>query len=218
MVVVGLDVGVFAGNILKGAPPQVVAIGQDVGLGDQRQHFFRVVPPARELEGPANAALASFAGIEGRLAGHFVGRALFQEAADAAVQIFGVLADDDKIDVVGPLAGQRSLDTGEQLHRAEIDVLIELKSQLQQQAFFQDAGLNVGVADGAQKDGVEGSQFVDGPGRKGLAGAQIAVAAEVEIDRFVRETVKLGDGGQHFEPLGNDFRTGAVAADDGDSQ
>ena len=94
------------------------------------------------------------------LRGDFVGRVLLQEAADAAVQVFGVLADDDEVDVLRSLAGQRGFDAGEQLHRAQIDVLIELEPQLQQQAFFEDAGRHVGMADRAEEHGVELSQFV----------------------------------------------------------
>ncbi len=162
VVVVGLDVGIFAGHFLKRSPPQVVAVGQHVGLGDEREHLLGVVAAARELEGPADAALAALAGVDGRLAGDFVGRVLLQEAADAAIQVFGVLADDDEVDVCRALVAERRLDAGKQLHRPQVDVLIELKSQLEQQAFFEDARRHVGMADRAQIDGVELAQLVDG--------------------------------------------------------
>ena len=125
---------------------------------------FRVVPLASVLEGPADAPLAAFAGVDGRLRGDFVGRALLEEAADAAVEVFGVLADDDEVDVLGALAGQRRLDAGIELDRAQVDVLIELETQFQQQALFQDARRDVGMPDRAEKDGVEGAQFVSRAG------------------------------------------------------
>ena len=75
-----------------------------VGLGDQRELLaLGVVALAGELEGVADAALAALAGVDGRLRGDFVGRALVHEAPDAAVQVLGVLADDDEVDVLGPL-------------------------------------------------------------------------------------------------------------------
>ncbi len=37
------------------------------------------------------------------------------------------------------------------------------------------------MADGAQEDGVELAQLVDGPGRQRFAGAQVALAAEIEV-------------------------------------
>ena len=72
---------------------------------------------------------------------------------------------------LGPLARERRLDAGKQLHRPQVDVLIELEPQLQQQALFQDARLHVGMADGAEIDGVELAQLVDGAGRQRFAGA-----------------------------------------------
>ncbi len=69
----------------------------------------------------------------------------------------------------GPLSGQRRLDAGKQLHRPQVDVLIELKPQLQQQALFQDARRHVGMADGAQEDGVELAQLVDRAGGQHFA-------------------------------------------------
>ena len=109
VVVVGLHVGVFLGHVLKRPPPEVVAVGQHVRLGDEREHLaLGVVPLARELERPADAPLAALAGVDGRLRGDFVGRVLLQQAADAGIHVFGVLADDDEVDVLRALADQRA--------------------------------------------------------------------------------------------------------------
>ena len=89
----------------------------------------------------------------------------------------------------GPLSLERRLDAGKQLDRPQVDVLVELKPQLQQQALFEDARLDVGMADGAQVDGVELAQLVDGAGGQHFAGAQVALAAEVEVGQFVLELV-----------------------------
>ena len=81
----------------------------------------------------------------------------------------------------GPLAGQRRLDAGEQLHRPQVDVLVEAEPQLQQQALFEDAGRHVGMADRAEQDRGEGAQFVEHGRGQNFAGPQVAVAAEIEI-------------------------------------
>src|SRR5262249_22494328 len=114
VVVVSLHVGVVAGNILKRAPPEIVPVGQHVGLGHQRQHFaLGIISLARVFERPADAALAALAGVDRRLRGNFVGRVLLQKATHAAVEILGVFANYDKIDVLGLFAGQRRFDAWE---------------------------------------------------------------------------------------------------------
>ena len=50
------------------------------------------------------------------------------------------------------------------------------------------------MADGAQQDGVEVRQFVDQAGGQDLAGAEIAIAAEVEVLQFVANAFQGGDG------------------------
>ena len=81
----------------------------------------------------------------------------------------------------GAFVLERRLDAGKQLDRPQVDVLIELKPQLQQQALFQDARLHVGMADRAEVDGVELAQLVDRARRQRFAGLQIALAAPVEM-------------------------------------
>ena len=157
-----------------------------------------------------------FAGVDGRLGGHFVRRALLQKAADAAVEILGVLADHDKVDVVRALAGQRRFDARVEFDGPQVDVLIQLKPQFQQQSLFQDSGRHVRMADGAQEDGVERAQLVDRAGRQYVAGAQVAVAAEVKLFQFVLEPFQRRDGLQHLECFGGDFGARSIAADDGD--
>jgi len=59
--------------------------------------------------------------------------------------------------------------------------------------------------------------LVDGPGRQRFAGAQVTLAAKVEVDRFVGEILELRDGLENFEAFGGHFRTRAIAADNGDA-
>ena len=216
VVVVGFDVGVLGRDFFERAPPEVVA-EDDVRLGDERELLaLWVVALAGELERIANAALAAAAGVEGRLRGDFVGRAFVHEALDAAVEVFGVLADDDEVDVGGAFVAQRRFDAGEQLHGAKVDVLVEAEAEVEQQLAFEDAGGDVGVADGAEEDRVELAELVEVVGREGFARFEIAVAAPVEIGEFELDVLELGDGFQNFDAFGSDFWAGAVSADDGD--
>ncbi len=72
------------------------------------------------------------------------------------------------------------------------------------------------MPDRTQVNGVKRAQLVDGPLGQDFAGAQIPVAAEIEVDCFVLKTVELGDGLEDLHAFGGYFRAGAVAADDGD--
>ena len=85
---------------------------------------------------------------------------LYSEAAGAGVEALGVLADDDEVDVLGLLVLQRAVNAGIELDRAQVDVLVQLEADAEQHALLEDAGLDVGVADGAQEDGVELPQLL----------------------------------------------------------
>ena len=193
-------------------------VGQHVGLGDQGEHLLGVVAVAGELEGPADAALAAFAGVDGRLRGDLVRGVLLQEAADAAVHILGVLADDDEINVLGPLSFERRLDARKKLHRAEVDVLVELEAQLQQQALFEDARARRRDARPHPGTSRRRCELFDGPLGKDFAGFQIAVTAEVVMFELVLEVFELRDRGQDFQSFGGHFRAGTIATDHRDFQ
>src|SRR5690606_1981699 len=115
----------------------------------------------------------------------FVRRALLEKTPCPAVHVFGVFAYDDEIDVIRPLVAERRFDAGEELHGPEVDVLIELKAKLQQQAFFKNARLNVGMSDRAEVNGVVLAQFVDGPVRQDFARLQVSVSAVVQMGELV---------------------------------
>ncbi len=119
--------------------------------------------------------------VDGRLRGDFVRRALVHEAAGAAVEVLSVLADDDEVDVRGAFVAKRRFDAGEQLHRPQVDVLVEAEAQVEQQLALQDAGLHVGMPDRAEEDCIELPQLVETVGGQGFARFEIAVAAPIEV-------------------------------------
>ena len=118
----------------------------------------------------------------------------------------------------GLLSRERRLDAGEQLHRAEVDVLVEAEAEVEEQLAFEDAGLHVGMADGAEEDAVELAELVEAVGGQGFAGFEIAVAAPVEVGELevAVEAFELGDGLEDLDAFGGDLGAGAVAADDCD--
>jgi hypothetical protein len=211
-------VGVVLGHLLERPPPEVVAEGEHVRLGDERERLLRAVPLAGVVEGPADAPLAALAGVDRLLHRDLVGRAFLEVAADTAVEIFRVLADDDEVDVVRAAAGQRRLHARQQLHGTEVDVLVELEPQIEQQPLLEDAGGHLRMADRPQEDRVLRAQQVEAPFGNDLAGLQVAIAPPVEILDFVGEAFELGDRREHLHRLGGDFGPGAVSGNRGDLQ
>ena len=114
----------------------------------------------------------------------------------------------------GPLSRSGDLDAGEELYGAEVDVLVEAEAEVEQQLALEDAGGDVGMADGAEEDGVELAELVEAVGGERFAGFEVAVAAPVEIGELELEVLEFGDGLEDLDALGRHFRARAVAADD----
>ena len=94
--------------------------------------------------------------------GHFVGGPPAQEPTRPDVEPLGVLTHHHEVDVLGPFVLQGRLDTGIQLHRAQVNVLVELEAGTQQDAALQDSRFDVGVPDGPQIQGVLFAKLVEG--------------------------------------------------------
>ncbi len=94
---------------------------------------------AGQFEREAKRAFHASPRVDRRLDRDFLGRPFPCESARAHVQVFVVFADDDHVDVVGPLASDRPLDAREKLDRPEVDVLLELEPEPEQNPFFQDS-------------------------------------------------------------------------------
>ena len=219
MVVVALELGVLLrAHLFKSAVPEVAAVGEYIPFVDKRDRFFRVFLVLRvalplQLEGILEAAVYSAAVVHHQLRGDLLARAHARCAAVARVNAAGVLADDDEIDVLGALVLERGLHVRIELHRPEIDVLVQGKAYLEQDAGLEDARFYVGMADSAQEHGVELFEFVDRAVRKRLAGLQIPRAAEVELGELKHEPALCGGGFQDLYSLPNHFRPGPVTGD-----
>ena len=193
--------------------PQVERVGQNIGLAAERQ-FFLLVPPAREFEGIAQTALDSAPGVDAFLNRHLVRRALEDEPTRAGVEALVIFADDDEINVFRFLVLQRAESLVVELDRPQVDVLLEVEPQAQQDSLLENAGLHVGMADGAQQNGGKLSQLTHDAVRQRLLGAQVTLAAEVVVGiiEFQREFLRRGV--QDLDGLAHDFRAGPVPAND----
>ncbi len=139
-------------------------------------------------------------------------RALLQEPAGAGIQALGVFAHDDEVDVLRPFVLQRRLDAGVELHRAQVDVEVELEAQAQEHA---REILRVGhprVADRAEQDRVGGLQLLPHLIGDRHAGAQVFVGVDLEV----LELQGRARGTQHLDGLGDDLLPRPVAWNDRD--
>ena len=120
------------------------------------------------------------------------GVSLLEEAAGACVQPLGVLADDDEVDVLRAFAEDRGGNARIELHRTQVDVLVELEADLQDEAALEDARRDVVAREpgphGALVDGVDGLEVVEHRVRKHLAVARVAPGADVVDDALGAQT------------------------------
>jgi hypothetical protein len=118
----------------------------------------------------------------------------------------------------GAAAGQGRLDAWQEFHRPQIDVLVELETELEEQALLEDARGDPRVTDRPQEDRPLRPQQIEPACGDDLPGAQIAVAAPVEHLDVVGDPLAPRDRGENLERLGGDLGTGAVPGNRGDRQ
>ena len=176
------------------------------------------LPPAlrthRVVERVADDPLHAVPRVHRGLHGDLVTRALPVEPTDAAVQALRVLPDHHHVHVVLGVGRHQRLHAREPDHRAEVHVLVELEPDPQQQVALEDPGRHARIAHRAQQDRVEAAHRLEVLVGQGLAGAQVAVGAQVEVDELDRDVV--ADGLEHLERFGDHLGAGAVAPDHAD--
>ncbi len=176
-----LHVGVLLADFLEDALPEIMPVGEHVRFIHQRELLARA--GHRQLVGIAHGALDAGAGVDGHLGGHFIRLPFMGEAAGADVHILGIFAHDDVIDIRRPFVLQRSIHVRIQLHRAQVDILIEAKAQSEQQLVLDNPRFHLGMAHCAEIDRVELLHNLHGVAGHHFAGRQVAVSAPIE--RFV---------------------------------
>ena len=168
----------------------------------------------RAVEGLADDALRAVRRIDALLGRDLLRRAATQHTTGADVGSLGALAIDDEVDLIRTLARERPGDTGVELDRPVVDVVVELEAQGQQHAALQHAGRHGRVADRAEQDRVVGAQLLEHRGRQGLAGAVVEPGAQVVL--LGGHGHVAAHGVKDLEGLGHHLGADAVAGDESD--
>ncbi|SBK56040.1 Uncharacterised protein [Klebsiella pneumoniae] len=130
MLLVPANFGIVFGHLFHPLIPVGHADRQTVGFGCGGQRFAWAA--FRQFEGVAQDPVHAAAGEDRLLNYHFMLGAFIGAPAQGGIFAFGIFAHHVKIDIAGFFTRQRAGDTGEQAHRAQVDVLIELAAELQQ--------------------------------------------------------------------------------------
>ena len=152
-------------------------------------HEHAAAPPAVQLgmafaivEGVADDALDSLAGVDVFLRGDFVGSSLLENSSCVGVDAFGIFADHDEIDIFRFHAFQRAERGIEQAHGAHVGVEIHFEAHAEQDFFGMNIRFDAGIAEGSGKDCVEvAGEHGEAIGRDGGAITEVAVGAPVEF-------------------------------------
>ena len=164
----------------------------------------------RETNGPLDAR----SGIDRGLDSHFLGCSLAREPPCSDVEVFVVLADDDHVDVVGPLAFDRALNTRIEMHGPQVDILVEVESEAEQDSLLENAGGDVGVADRTEQDDVATAEPLDFGVGQNVSGSQVILAPQVKGNGLEVEALDSGNGGEYEEGLGRYLRAHTIARHD----
>ncbi len=92
--------------------------------------------------------------------------------------------------------------------------MFQLETEAEQDAFFQNARLDLRMANGAKVHRLELAHLVHRAVGQGLAGFEVAIAAEIVGMPVEFEPELFGCGFCHLEGFGSDFRPRAIATDD----
>ena len=209
MVIVRRNIGIFLRHVVKGTLPEIEGEGEHVRFAAQGKLFLPVPLPG-VLEGVTDAAFHALSRIDRFLDRYLVGRAFLEHAARAGIEPFRVLTHDDEVDILRLFILQRRFNAGEQLHRTEVDIQVEVEPQPKENAFLKDPRFHVGMTDGTEKDGVERPQVSGGMIGERLSGPFIPFSTEIEFGKFELESAARCGGVQYFYPFTNYFRAGAV--------
>ena len=164
-------------------------------------------------------ALDPVRGIDAHLRCDLLWCAGSDQAAIAAVQALGALANDDEVDVVASdhLLGQRSRYSGIQPVGPEVHVVVEREAQLEQQSALEQPARHVRRAGrgayGAEQDHVGSGELGQHGVWEDLTSALPAVGSEVVRGRCKDAWAR--DGIEHLESFGDYLGANPIPADDG---
>ena len=113
----------------------------------------------------------------------------------------------------GPLSFSGRFDARVELDRPQVDVLVQLEPHPEKDALLQDAGLDIGMADGAEVDGVHLLQLVEDRIGKDIPRLEVTLPAQVVVLQLILETKPVRSRLEGLEPFGHDLGTRPVAGD-----
>lgn len=166
------DVGVVARDFVGDLIPEHHAKALGVGLGDAGQMLASC---AGKLEGVADNPFDVEAGEDSGFQSDLVRCSFMDASTDTGVLAFGVLADEDHVDVLWALVAEWSADAGEEPDGTDIDEQVEALADWQKEAPERDMVWDArGVADGAEVDRIELAELIESVwGHHGAGGAVV---------------------------------------------
>ena len=204
------DFRIFLSHLVDDALPHVAGVDEHVLLVHEGHVLLAL---HGQLEGVTHHALHAVGGVDGDFGGHLVRGAATDRSAGTAVQAFGAFTHYNEVDVAR--VGERRRDTLVQLGRTQVHVLVQVEAELEQQATFQNAGLDARIAYGAQQNRIgllDTVLFLLGEDR---AVTQVTFGAKIEM-----LVIEFGDAfGRLLQSLlgpRSHFLTNAIARNDGD--
>ena len=209
----GGDARILRRELPEQALPERVALRHGVALVRHADLGEAVRP--RVIEGVLDDAMHALEGIDLLLDRDLVVGACLEAAADVHVCAFGVLAEDDEIDVGGPAVFQRTEPLVQQPNRPIVDIEIELEARAEQDVA---RVTHVGDARIAERADVDRGEVVAqrrvAVRRQADAGLQIVVGAvrqHLEIDGPAENFAR---GAKHFHGFGGHVNANSVTCDD----
>ncbi len=215
VVLVSRNVRIVGGHGAEAFVPEGHGVDDAVRLGRRGEVLLR--PSAGEVERVAHDAVHPVAGEDGLLDRDLPLRALEEPAADLRVLTLGVLPHDHEVDVLRRAAGQRRSNARQQAHRPQIHVLVEASADGYQQAPERHVVRHLGVAHGAEKDGVEGPELLQAVLGHHRTGLKITFAGVGKLGELHGKLEAVGKRLQGPHPFGHDLAADAVAGDQRDT-
>ena len=111
----------------------------------------------------------------------------------------------------GPAVRERRIDAGEQAHRAQVDVLIELLAQRKDQLPHRDVIGHRRIADGAEVDGGKFGETLERIGGHHAAVLGVIAAAVWKLDQIEIEARTRRDLLENRDSRGKNFLTDTIA-------
>src|SRR5690554_6741645 len=217
MELVDMDLGVVVRH--GGYPLVPPGHGNSDAIGLGRRGKLLAWPGLGQLESVLQHPVGAVAGHDRFLNDNFALGAFKHFATDTGVFALGILAYDVEINIAGLTVGQWAFDAWQQLAGAQVDVLIEPATELQQRAPQRNmVRYGVGPAHRAIEDGVEILELLEPVVGQHLAVLHVIVAAgEIEMLQGEVDIEALGSGLEHAQAFRHYLVADTVAGNDCDT-